>query len=633
MGSSDGGSYNQMDVNKMDKPWDGAFKEQRKCTDVLFLILFIAFWIGMFAVAGVGFSKGNPKRLYYGSDYEGNVCGLDNSQWKNTGGRELLEEKNLYWPNIVQYPQISICVANCPTAMPPATIMQYVCGYNVCWEKTDKCEKERVAALAKSHSEPGNKCWFPLRSEAMFARCLPINATDIAQTNAIADRLNNSDEQFQRWMNDLTISWPVLLGCVFVCLVLCFVWLLFLRMFAGMMIWFIIIAVFALFLAMTIIAYMKGGKFQQYANDPLNPLPSHTNPNASNAQTMLSIAYTLTVIDVILFVVIFFMRKRINIAIGVIKEATRAINAIPQIIFFPIINFVLIIALFGFWLPSAAYLTSSGEKTATGWHFNQDLKYMMVYFLFGLLWTLTFIVGIGQMTLAGAIGSWYWVHDKREMPSSPVTKAFYRTCRYHLGTLAFGAFIIAVVQMIRIILAYIQAKSEKWAKDNMVIKCMFVCVNCCLACFEKFLKFINKNAYILVAIHGWSFCHAAKEAFKTVVANALRVSAVTFVGGFFLFLGRLGITVLTGCVAYAIIENHADYTEVTNPFFPVMITMIIAWCVSSSFLSVFDMAVDTIMLSFCLDEEMNKESGNYFATEDLRTFLTERQKIDPSDGK
>ena len=105
--------------------------------------------------------------------------------------------------------------------------------------------------------------------------------------------------------------------------------------------------------------------------------------------------------------------------------------------------------------------------------------------------------------------------------------------RYHLGSLAFGSLIIAIVQMIRVLLEYVDAKLK--GKENPVAKffikwvnwsfsskklsvqdewqhyvfyyfrivycvyvCFFRCLKCCFWCLEKFLKFLNKNAYILV---------------------------------------------------------------------------------------------------------------------------------------
>jgi len=38
----------------------------------------------------------------------------------------------------------------------------------------------------------------------------------------------------------------------------------------------------------------------------------------------------------------------------------------------------------------------------------------------------------------------------------PVSRSFYRAFRYHFGSLAFGAFLLALVRLIQIILYYIQ---------------------------------------------------------------------------------------------------------------------------------------------------------------------------------
>lgn len=54
---------------------------------------------------------------------------------------------------------------------------------------------------------------------------------------------------------------------------------------------------------------------------------------------------------------------------------------------------------------------------------------MEIYHFFGLLWTTQFIIAIGQTTIAGAIASWYWVHDKHDVPMFPVLFSFKRYLR------------------------------------------------------------------------------------------------------------------------------------------------------------------------------------------------------------
>ena len=51
--------------------------------------------------------------------------------------------------------------------------------------------------------------------------------------------------------------------------------------------------------------------------------------------------------------------------------------------------------------------------------------------------------------------------DKSKIPSAPLTASFYRTFRYHLGTLAFGSLIIAIIRMIRVMIEYIEEKLKE----------------------------------------------------------------------------------------------------------------------------------------------------------------------------
>ena len=66
----------------------------------------------------------------------------------------------------------------------------------------------------------------------------------------------------------------------------------------------------------------------------------------------------------------------------------------------------------------------------------------------------------------------------------------------------------------------------------VILKVILKCLQCCVACFEKFMKFININAYIetgrnfqfvdnhkylFLAIYGYNFCRAAMKAFQLLV--------------------------------------------------------------------------------------------------------------------
>ena len=63
---------------------------------------------------------------------------------------------------------------------------------------------------------------------------------------------------------------------------------------------------------------------------------------------------------------------------------------------------------------------------------NDDLhNYLQLYNLFGLFWGLCFVTALGEMVLAGAFASWYWVLDKSDVPTFPVLNSFGRTLRFY----------------------------------------------------------------------------------------------------------------------------------------------------------------------------------------------------------
>ena len=46
----------------------------------------------------------------------------------------------------------------------------------------------------------------------------------------------------------------------------------------------------------------------------------------------------------------------------------------------------------------------------------------------------------------------------------------FRTLRYHIGTLAFGALIIAIIRMIRLMIEYIEGKLKEYHQENPIVK-------------------------------------------------------------------------------------------------------------------------------------------------------------------
>lgn len=79
---------------------------------------------------------------------------------------------------------------------------------------------------------------------------------------------------------------------------------------------------------------------------------------------------------------------------------------------------------------------------------------------------------------------------------------------------------------------------------------MFKVVQCCLWCFEKVLKFITRNAYIVVAVEGKSFCSAAIRSFRLIISNLALIGTVNAISMFVMILGKTVTTVAAGIGAF-----------------------------------------------------------------------------------
>ena len=96
-----------------------------------------------------------------------------------------------------------------------------------------------------------------------------------------------------------------------------------------------------------------------------------------------------------------------------------------------------------------------------------------------------FETGVTIMSVAGAVCHWYWtLHRETEREKGAFKKALrgsvWRTLRYHAGTVAFGALVIAIVQFVRACLAYLDKQTQGLQKKNAAMRLMFKVIQCCL---------------------------------------------------------------------------------------------------------------------------------------------------------
>jgi hypothetical protein len=225
-----------------------------------------------------------------------------------------------------------------------------------------------------------------------------------------------------------------------------------------------------------------------------------------------------------------------------------------------------------------------------------------------LFWTANFIVACGDMIVSLSVAKWYFTKDKRSIGSWTVLMSIWQVLFNHAGTCAFGSFIIAIVQIIRAIIARLQtaAKSDKTRISGLLL----CCCQCCFCCLEKCLKFVSKNAYIQTVIFSSSFCKSCHQSFWLMFRNARRITAVTYVSAAVLIVGKIFITTMTTIGAYLLLTQDDIYDQLYSIGGPLFVIFLISYWMSHFFMDVFDMAICTILHCFIADEEMFQREIN-----------------------
>lgn len=233
---------------------------------------------------------------------------------------------------------------------------------------------------------------------------------------------------------------------------------------------------------------------------------------------------------------------------------------------------------------------------------DASTRYVFLYHLFGLFWCNAFIVGCTQFIIGASACIWYFNCNSDAKGKGTVSTAFKWCFRYHMGTIAFGSFIIAVCQMIRFLFEYYRRKIGAAAKTPPV-KVMLCLTGYLLWLMEHCVKYITKNAYIQCALQNTHFFKSAWNAFTLMLKHAHRFGIGNSIGFIYMLFGAICMASIAGAGCYFACVG-IESLGITEPVVPTIVMAIIASSIGYIFLSIFSFSSDAIFQSFLLDEEL-----------------------------
>uniref|UniRef100_A0AAY4AXL5 Choline transporter-like protein n=1 Tax=Denticeps clupeoides TaxID=299321 RepID=A0AAY4AXL5_9TELE len=575
---------------------------------------------------------GDPRKVIYPTDSSGQYCGQK--------GTANAKKAILFYFNILkcanpavlinlQCPTTQMCVSKCPDRFATYADMQFHYQFNRShWDYYKQfCRpgfnnpKKAVTHVLRDEDCPS--MLVPSRPCKCILEITINPLTQATEYSSLSSHgiisLLDAKEVGIKIVEDYASSWYWILIGLVIALVVSLIFILLLRFTAGILLWFIIIGV------IVVVAYGIWHCYQEFsilryqsgADMTISDLGFQT-----DFRVYLQLSQTWLVF-------------------------CEAIGYIMSALFYPIITFFLLAVCFSYWAVTAVFLASSGEPVYKVMSSNPDCLYanqtcnpetfnktnitqqctgsqcsfafyggeslyhrhifiLQLSNLLVFLWLVNFTIALGQCTLAGAFATYYWAQKKpADIPICPVFSSFARALRYHVGSLAFGSLILAVVQVVRIVLEYLDQKLK--GAQNAAARFLLCCLKCCFWCLERFIRFINRNAYIMIAIYGTNFCTSAREAFYLV---SRRADSRECVIGFFFFTHKIPIV-------------QEEVPVLHFYWVPVLTVIFGSYLIAHGFFSVYAMCVDTLFLCFC--EDLERHDGTpakpFLMSPDLQKIL------------
>ena len=346
---------------------------------------------------------------------------------------------------------------------------------------------------------------------------------------------------------------------------------------------------------------------------------------------MIGLGWFCYALAIIWFLVIVVLCNRIRLAANMMEVTAKYIHANCCIFFVPFFFFILTGAWYAYWVIISIYLYSTGEmKGATviaNIEWDNKTRYAWWFHLFALFYMNEFLKALAQFVYASSACIWYFSHDKGT-DEKPIKTSFKRAFRYHLGSLAFGSLIVAIIRFIMFFMEYIKKKVDKTVgqktKQGKIYRCIICCCQCCMNCVARTMEFINKHAYVQIALKGENFCKSAWEGFGIIVRNLGRFSTLFLIGGFFNLFGMIFIAASSGMIGYLLITNIDTFADkISSPVLPTFTMVMIGFVIGMVCLSVFGTSSDALMHAFLLDEEINKGQPKNFP--ELQKFMEDEK--------
>lgn len=198
--------------------------------------------------------------------------------------------------------------------------------------------------------------------------------------------------------------------------------------------------------------------------------------------------------------------------------------------------------------------TSSAAQGGGSW---AKVIGLVVFVTFAGYWISEWLKNTIHSTIAGVYGSWFFCAGKPGgVPKGATRGAFRRSMTYSFGSISLGSLVVALINMVR---QAVSVAQQSAAQDgNIAAACAFCILQCIIGLIDWAVQFINRYAFVHIALYGKPYFAAAKDTWTLLRQRGIDILITDCLIGPVLTMGATFVAFLTALIAFV-------YLEITKP--------------------------------------------------------------------
>lgn len=261
----------------------------------------------------------------------------------------------------------------------------------------------------------------------------------------------------------------------------------------------------------------------------------------------------------------------------------------------PLISGGFVVGWTALWIWNFIMLVSTGKITQPTMgsqykkiEFSVGQKQLMYLSVFMYFWILEFTLAVFQYNVIMGVCTWYFTSTQDTRGNFSLKRGFWYAFRYNQGSLALGSFLLAIIWVLRGSLEFLNRQILKLKGKSGIAETVIACTRCCLDCFHRFIKFLNKNAYIMMVLSGDNFCSSAMQACILSLKNSGNFFLANGIGAIIHSLGKVAISVANTGIGYLVITQVPSFQEdIDQPVPFLVLVFLMSFKLASSFMCVY----------------------------------------------